>query len=200
MKILLTRIPGRAKKPVESVEAQTASNTYKISRNDLEFKENQTFCFWKQCGVTVVFFIYSKLSSISSSTDSNTYRVPTKLKKVSGKPKPLNKVWCYCCFYTLNDLIWNQWQHRQQYLQWSHTSRIMIWNFKKTENFEHNVVSVVFICFKWSGISGSIDSNTHKSPTLSQNHKRFKRTLFIEAKHNLKLFGVTPFVRLQNNT
>ena len=30
-------------------------------------------------------------------------------------------------------------------------------------------------------------------------HKRFKITLFIRTKHNMQIFGVIPFIKLQNN-
>ena len=33
-----------------------------------------------------------------------------------------------------------------------------------------------------------------------QTHKRFKRMLFIRTKHNLQIFGVIHFIKLQNNT
>ena len=33
-----------------------------------------------------------------------------------------------------------------------------------------------------------------------QIHKRFKRTLFIRTKHNMRIFGVIPFIKLQNDT
>ena len=39
------------------------------------------------------------------------------------------------------------------------------------------------------------------SDTLKiQTHKRFKRTLFISTKHSMRMFGVTPFFKQQNNT
>ena len=34
----------------------------------------------------------------------------------------------------------------------------------------------------------------------NQTHKRFKRMLFIRAKHSLWIFRVTPFIKLQNNS
>ena len=33
-----------------------------------------------------------------------------------------------------------------------------------------------------------------------QTHKRFKRTLFIRTKHNMRIFGLIPFIELQNDT
>ena len=33
-----------------------------------------------------------------------------------------------------------------------------------------------------------------------QTHKRFQRTLFIRTKHSMQIFGVIPFVKLQNDT
>ena len=33
-----------------------------------------------------------------------------------------------------------------------------------------------------------------------QTHKRFKITLFIRTKHNMRIFWVIPFIKLQNNT
>ena len=33
-----------------------------------------------------------------------------------------------------------------------------------------------------------------------QTHKMFKRTLFIRTKHNIRIFGVIPFIKLQNDT
>ena len=33
-----------------------------------------------------------------------------------------------------------------------------------------------------------------------QTHKRFKRTLLIRTKHNMRIFGVISFFKLQNNT
>ena len=33
-----------------------------------------------------------------------------------------------------------------------------------------------------------------------QRHKRLKRTLFIRTRHSLPIFGVVPFIKLQNNT
>ena len=33
-----------------------------------------------------------------------------------------------------------------------------------------------------------------------QTHKKFERTLFIRTKHNLQIFGVIPFNKLQNDT
>ena len=33
-----------------------------------------------------------------------------------------------------------------------------------------------------------------------QTHKRFKRTLFIRTKHNMQIFRVIPFIKLQNDT
>ena len=33
-----------------------------------------------------------------------------------------------------------------------------------------------------------------------QTHTGFKRTLFIRTKHNLYIFGVIPFIKLQNDT
>ena len=33
-----------------------------------------------------------------------------------------------------------------------------------------------------------------------QTHKRLKRTLFIRTKHNMRMFGVIPFIKLQNDT
>ena len=33
-----------------------------------------------------------------------------------------------------------------------------------------------------------------------QTHKRLKRTLFIRTKHNMQIFGVIPFIKLQNDT
>ena len=33
-----------------------------------------------------------------------------------------------------------------------------------------------------------------------QSHRRFKRTLFIRTKHHMQIFGVMPFIKLQNNT
>ena len=33
-----------------------------------------------------------------------------------------------------------------------------------------------------------------------QTHKRFKGTLFIMTKHNMQMFGVMTFVKLQNDT
>ena len=32
-----------------------------------------------------------------------------------------------------------------------------------------------------------------------QTHKRFKRTLFIRTKHNMQMFQVIPFIKLQND-
>ena len=32
----------------------------------------------------------------------------------------------------------------------------------------------------------------------TQTHKRFRRTLFIRTKHNIQIFGVIPFIKLQN--
>ena len=31
-------------------------------------------------------------------------------------------------------------------------------------------------------------------------HKRFRRTLFIRTKRNMRIFGVSPFIKLQNDT
>ena len=33
-----------------------------------------------------------------------------------------------------------------------------------------------------------------------QIRKRLKRTLFIRTKHDMRIFGVIPFIKLQNNT
>ena len=33
-----------------------------------------------------------------------------------------------------------------------------------------------------------------------QTHKRFKRTLFIRTKHSMQIFGLIPFIKLQNDT
>ena len=33
-----------------------------------------------------------------------------------------------------------------------------------------------------------------------QTHKRFKRDFFIRTKHNIRIFGIIPFVKLQNVT
>ena len=45
-------------------------------------------------------------------------------------------------------------------------------------------VCVLFVCF-WFKI---------------KTHKRFKRTLFIMTKHNQQIFGLIPFIKLQNDT
>ena len=36
--------------------------------------------------------------------------------------------------------------------------------------------------------------------SLIRTHKRFKRTLFIWTKRNMRIFGVLPFLKLQNDT
>ena len=33
-----------------------------------------------------------------------------------------------------------------------------------------------------------------------QTRKMFRRTLFIRTKHDMQIFGVIPFIKLQNNT
>ena len=33
-----------------------------------------------------------------------------------------------------------------------------------------------------------------------QTHKRFKRRLFIRTKYNMRIFGIIPFIKLQNDT
>ena len=33
-----------------------------------------------------------------------------------------------------------------------------------------------------------------------QTHNRFKRTLCIRSKYNMRIFGVIPFIKLQNDT
>ena len=33
-----------------------------------------------------------------------------------------------------------------------------------------------------------------------QTHKRLNRTLFIRIKHNMRIFGVIPFIKLQNDS
>ena len=38
--------------------------------------------------------------------------------------------------------------------------------------------------------------NNNKTDT----NKRFKRTLFIRTKHNMRIFEVSPFIKLQNDT
>ena len=35
--------------------------------------------------------------------------------------------------------------------------------------------------------------------TKIQTHKKFKGTLFIRTKHNKRIFGVIPFIKLQND-
>ena len=40
----------------------------------------------------------------------------------------------------------------------------------------------------------------HKALKYIQAHKRLKRTLCIMTKHNMWIFGVSPFFKLQNNT
>ena len=44
------------------------------------------------------------------------------------------------------------------------------------------------------------DSFRKLPPTEIQTHKRFKRTLLIRTKHNMRIFGVTPFFRIQDNS
>ena len=36
--------------------------------------------------------------------------------------------------------------------------------------------------------------------TLTQTHKMFKITLFIKTKHNMRILGIIPFIKLQNDT
>ena len=38
------------------------------------------------------------------------------------------------------------------------------------------------------------------SCNMIQTHKRFKRTLFVRTEHNVRMFGVTPFIKLPNDT
>ena len=35
---------------------------------------------------------------------------------------------------------------------------------------------------------------------MIQTYKRFKRMLFIRTKHNMPIFGVIPFIKLENDT
>ena len=35
---------------------------------------------------------------------------------------------------------------------------------------------------------------------MIQTHKRFKIRLFIRTKHNMRIFGTIPFIKLQNDT
>ena len=37
-------------------------------------------------------------------------------------------------------------------------------------------------------------------PTWIQRHKRFQRTLFLQAKHNMQIFWVIPIIKLQTDT
>ena len=63
---------------------------------------------------------------------------------------------------------------------------------------------------RWSeaglfGVEGTRDRIQFPSITLHsshkvQTHKMFKRTLFIRTKHNMQMFGVIAFIKLQNDT
>ena len=59
-------------------------------------------------------------------------------------------------------------------------------------------VCVVSVC-AWGG-GGGVYQKVRTKETRIQTRKRFNRMLFIRTKHNMRIFGVIPFVKLQNDT
>ena len=60
-------------------------------------------------------------------------------------------------------------------------------------------VQDVYVCVKQSKYCTAYSARSNARKRV-QTQKRFKRTLFIRTKHNTHIFGVNPFMKLQNDT
>ena len=69
----------------------------------------------------------------------------------------------------------------------------------KNALFDSFLAKIFASMFNLSFKPKCVNHDRHSSCKI-QTHKRFRRTLFIRTKHNLQIFRVIPFIKLQNNT
>ena len=56
------------------------------------------------------------------------------------------------------------------------------------------------LCILMQKLAHTLKAKILKLHIKIQTHKRFKRTLLVKTKHNLRIFGVIPFIKLKNDT